>query len=228
MVIYGKRVVEFVVQRHHKSIRKIYLAKEIDKKQFNLFAKLNVPILRLDFKKAQALAKGGNHQGYLLEMDVVEPIELSAIKQMDFVLVLCGISDVGNLGALFRSAYVLGVDGIVLCGIRDFKQEGAVRTSAGAMLDMPFCVVQNALDVANELRFSGFYLCGTSLKGNTEIVRKKRKIALFLGNEGDGLGVKLLNKMDENLTILQKRAFDSLNVGVAGAILIDRIMYGRA
>lgn len=53
------------------------------------------------------------------------------------------------------------------------------------------------------------------------------KKALFLGSEGHGLSNKILAKMDYNLTIPMKREFDSLNVGVAGAILIDRITNGR-
>ena len=184
--------------------------------------------MRVDSKKAQAMAKGGNHQGYLLEIEPIAPLEFSAIKAMGFVLVLCGISDVGNLGALFRSAYVLGVDGIVICGLKELKQEGVLRASAGAMLDMPFAVVHNALDVANELKFAGFKLYGTSLDGSNALPASEGKKALFLGSEGEGLSPKLLKKMDENLTILQKRAFDSLNVSTAGAILMDRIINGRA
>jgi len=104
MIVYGKRIAEYILANHSAKIQSIYLAKEIDKKQFSAFAKLNVPLLRVDSKKAQALAKGGNHQGYLLEIAPLIPLEFNAIKTMDFVLVLCGISDVGNIGALFRTA----------------------------------------------------------------------------------------------------------------------------
>ena len=228
MVVYGKRIVELILAQHQERIINIYLAKEIDKAFFNRLKKTQKPILRLDSKKAQAMAKGGNHQGYLLEIEPIAPLEFSAIKAMGFVLVLCGISDVGNLGALFRSAYVLGVDGIVICGLKELKQEGVLRASAGAMLDMPFAVVHNALDVANELKFAGFKLYGTSLDGSNALPASEGKKALFLGSEGEGLSPKLLKKMDENLTILQKRAFDSLNVSTAGAILMDRIINGRA
>ena len=93
---------------------------------------------------------------------------------------------------------------------------------------MPFAVVHNALDVANELKFAGFKLYGTSLDGSNALPASEGKKALFLGSEGEGLSPKLLKKMDENLTILQKRAFDSLNVSTAGAILMDRIINGRA
>lgn len=227
MVVYGKRVVEYILAKHSDKVLQVYLAKEIDKKQFSAFAKLNVPLVRVDSKRAQSLARGGNHQGYLLEIKPLVPLEFSAFKAMDFVLVLCGVSDVGNIGALFRTAYVLGVDGIILCGLRDFKQEGALRASSGAMLDMPFSLVYNALDVANELKFANFKLYGTSLNGVGFSAITQSKKALFLGAEGEGLSARILRKMDENLTITQKKAFDSLNVSTAGAILIDRIVNGR-
>ncbi|TLD83879.1 23S rRNA (guanosine(2251)-2'-O)-methyltransferase RlmB [Helicobacter sp. MIT 11-5569] len=227
MVVYGKRIAEYILLRHSDKITQIYLAKEIDKKQFNAFVKLNIPLFRVDSKKAQAMAKGGNHQGYLLEIPSIVPLEFSTLKAMEFVLVLCGISDVGNIGALFRSAYVLGVDGIVICGMKELKQEGALRASAGAMLDMPFALVYNALDVANELKFAGFKLYGTDLECKDSAVITKGKKALFLGSEGGGLSSKILKKMDANLTISQKRDFDSLNVSTAGAILIDRMINGR-
>lgn len=145
MIVYGKHIAELVLLKHSEKIQTIYLAKEIDKKLFQAFAKLNIPLLRVDSKKAQALAKGGNHQGYLLEISPLVPLEWNAIKTMQFVLVLCGVNDVGNLGALFRSSYVLGVDGIVICGLKELKQEGVLRASAGAMLDMPFAVVHLSL-----------------------------------------------------------------------------------
>ncbi|WDL70303.1 23S rRNA (guanosine(2251)-2'-O)-methyltransferase RlmB [Helicobacter winghamensis] len=227
MVVYGKRVVEYILTKHSDKIQQVLLAKEIDKKQFSAFARLNVPLVRVDSKKAQSLARGGNHQGYLLEIAPLVPLGFSTLKAMNFVLVLCGISDVGNIGALFRTAFVLGVDGIVICGLKDFKQEGVLRASSGAMLDMPFCLVYNALDVANELKFAGFRLYGASLKGVESNGVTQGKKALFLGAEGDGLSAKVLKKMDINLTIAQKREFDSLNVSTAGAILIDRIVNGR-
>ena len=221
-----RSIAKLVLLKHSEKIQTIYLAKEIDKREFNAFAKLGVPLLRVDSKKAQAMAKGGNHQGYLLEISPLVPLEIHHIKTMQFVLVLCGINDIGNLGALFRSSYVLGVDGIVICGLKEFKQEGALRASAGAMLDMPFAIVHNALDVANELKLAQFTLYGTSQKGIHLTQAHSGKKALFLGNEGEGLSNKILKKMDKNLTISQKREFDSLNVSVAGAILIDRIING--
>ena len=224
MIVYGRRIVEFVVKKHKELIKTIYLAKEIDKKFFNSLRLLDKPIIKLDSKKAQSLAKGGNHQGYLLEIESLKPSSLKEVSKMGFIVILCGVSDVGNIGSIFRTSYALGVSSIIVCGINNFKQEGVIRTSAGAMLDMHFCVEQNVLDVINLLKNSQFILCGTSINGEIlDNIPQQEKIALFLGNEEVGLTNRVISKMDYVLTIPFRRDFDSLNVGVAGGILIDRI-----
>lgn len=227
MVVYGKQVVRWIVLKSPHSIQNIYLAKEIDKSFFALLKNVNKPIIRLDAKKAQALAKGGNHQGYLLGIAPLEPVDFTFVKEMNFIVVLCGVSDVGNLGSIIRVSYALGVDCIVICGIKSFKQEGVLRASVGAFLQMPFCVVYNPLDVANELKQSGFTLYGADMQGSNEVMNVAHKKALFLGNENQGLSKRIIAKMDFILTISMQREFDSLNVGTAGAILIDRIINGR-
>ena len=228
MVVYGKQVVELILKKHSKTINTIYLSKEIDKAFFHQLKKLNKPIIKVDNKKAQALAKGGNHQGYFLEITPILVTPFSEIKAMENVLVLSKLSDVGNLGSLVRSACALGFDAVIFCEMRELKQEGIIRVSAGALLEIPFCVIKNTLDVANELKQAGFTLFGTSLKGENKGQFTKGKKALFLGNEGEGLSKRVLAKMDTNLTIPMQKDFDSLNVGMAGAILMDRMMYGRA
>lgn len=228
MVVYGKQIVELIASKHPKIIKEIYLSKEIDKSFFARLKGLNKPILKIDNKKAQALAKGGNHQGFFLEIESLMMDDFANLKAMDSILVLSNISDVGNLGSLVRSACALGFGAVIFCEIKDLKQEGIIRVSAGALLEIPFCVIKNTLDVANELRQAGFTLFGTDLKGENKNQFIQGKKALFLGNEGEGLQKRVLAKMDKILTIPMKRDFDSLNVGVAGAILMDRIVYGRA
>ncbi|MDE5592276.1 MAG: 23S rRNA (guanosine(2251)-2'-O)-methyltransferase RlmB [Helicobacter sp.] len=228
MIVYGKQIVQSILNKAPQSIKNNYIAKEVDKKFFQSLKPINKPIINLDFKKAQALAKGGNHQGYLLEIDPLESIDLKTTYAMNLVVVLCEINDVGNLGSIIRTSYALGVDCIIICGIKNFKQEGVLRASSGAFLEMPFCLIHNPLDVANELKQAGFTLYGTDSKKSQPInpIQKNKK-ALFLGNENQGLSKRIIDKMDYCLNIEMKRNFDSLNVSAAGAILIDRIINGR-
>ncbi|PAF45244.1 23S rRNA (guanosine(2251)-2'-O)-methyltransferase RlmB [Helicobacter sp. 11S02596-1] len=224
MIVYGKRIVMHLLERHPERIEEIYLAKEIDPKIFTFMAKNNRRILRTDTKKAQAMARGGNHQGFLAKILPPSPISVSEIKKYHKILVLCDITDVGNIGAIVRTAYCLGVDGVVL-GLREsFSFEGVVRSSAGAMLDMPFCICKNILDLINELKNEGIQCYGADVGGQDIVgIEPKEKWALFLGSEGVGLHKKILSKLDKIVSIKMKRDFNSLNVSVAAGILINRM-----
>jgi 23S rRNA (guanosine2251-2'-O)-methyltransferase len=223
MVVYGKQTVFYILENHPKIIKQIYLAKEIDKKLFKKFMDVGVKVIRPDNKKAQAMAKGGNHQGYLLQIDEFEFTNLQDLKKSEFIVVLDGLNDVGNIGAIVRSCYGMGVDGIVVCGLKNFKAAPVIRSSSGAMLDMPVAVSYNSYDLANELKQVGFSLVGADMEGYEvkSIERQKdQKIALFLGNESTGLSNKLKKKLDLKVSIGMKNKFDSLNVSVAAGILI--------
>ncbi len=223
MIVYGKQIVFYILEKHPKIIKQIYLTKELDKKLFKKFMDVGVKIIRPDNKKAQSLAHGGNHQGFLLEIDDFEFTPLNDIKQGEFIVVLDGLSDVGNIGAIARSCYALGVDGLVICGIKNFNPEGVIRTSSGAMLDMSVAVCENSYDFANELKQKGFSLVGADMDGyevKTIQREKNQKVALFLGSEGPGLSNKLKKKLDLKVSIGMANDFDSLNVSVAAGILI--------
>ncbi|PIF03795.1 MAG: 23S rRNA (guanosine(2251)-2'-O)-methyltransferase RlmB [Arcobacter sp.] len=223
MIVYGKQIVFYILEKHPKMIKQIFLAKEIDKKLFNKFMDVGVKIIRPDNKKAQALAKGGNHQGFLLDIDEFEFANMKDVKKSDFIVVLDGLSDVGNIGAIVRSCYAMGVDAVIISGLKNFYPAPIVRTSSGALLDIPIAISYNSYDLANELKQVGFSLIGADMDGYEvkDITREaNQKIALFLGNEGDGLSNKLKKKLDLKVAIGMKNDFDSLNVSVAAGILI--------
>ncbi|NLU34581.1 MAG: 23S rRNA (guanosine(2251)-2'-O)-methyltransferase RlmB [Wolinella succinogenes] len=229
MIIYGKQIFLYVLRRHPKLIKSVYLGKEVEKDLFKEISRLGIPLLRVDPKKAQAMARGGNHQGFLMEIEAISPLSLGEIKRVDRLLVLHGVSDSGNIGGIFRSAYCLGMEGVILTNLSSFSIESAIRTSSGALLELPFGIVKNPWDLINELRGAGFMLYGAALEGeipNGKSFASKR--ALFMGSEGEGLPKKLLSKLDQLLKIEMERDFDSLNVGVAAAILMDRMRDGRS
>ena len=224
MIVYGKQIFRYVLQRHPELIQKVYLAKEIEGALFAKLKKLGVPIERVDSKKAQALARGGNHQGVLLDIEEFRFSDLAELKEERFLVVLVGVSDVGNIGSIVRSAYALGADGLVISGMKSLNMEGVIRRSSAAALDLPIALEPNVLDLMKELKDVGFRLYCADMNG--EDVRKKRfegKRAILLGSEGEGLPSKVVRRCDESLKIVMKRDFDSLNVAAAAAIFIDRM-----
>jgi 23S rRNA (guanosine2251-2'-O)-methyltransferase len=136
------------------------------------------------------------------------------------------LTDAGNIGAIVRRAYALGADAVIAPGVRQLNLSAIVRTSSGALLDMPFAVIPNILDVLNELQQVGFSFYGAAMEGEAvQTMQFAAKRVLVLGSEGKGLSKKARGKIDQMVSIEMKHAFDSLNVSAAAAILIHRMGY---
>ena len=218
MIIYGKRVVEYIIKKHPDIVKEILIAKKLSKNELKKFK--NFKIKFIDNKLAQKLSKNSNHQGFFAKIEFT-PKKWDIVG--DKILVLDNITDMGNIGAITRTAYALGIDLMIVTGIKELKWDRLIRTSAGAAIDMKILNFQNILELINILKTKGYHLIGADLDGKCK-PSKKEKIALILGNEGEGLNKRVKEKLDEILTIKMKRDFDSLNVSVAAGILIDRIV----
>ncbi|WP_120950872.1 RNA methyltransferase [Helicobacter sp. L8] len=225
MIVFGKRVLLHLLAHHPSVILEWYLAKQVDK---TLFARLcahakeyDRPLVRVDAKKAQSMARGGNHQGFLAKVRPPRIDSLATLKHCNRLLVLCGVSDVGNVGALFRSVACLGFEGVVMD--TPLPYEGLARTSMGALYEVPFCVCARLLDALQELKSAGVRCYGAHTQGcDVRQVAFKTPLAICLGAEGSGLSPKVLRKMDAIVRINMHGNIGSLNVGVAGAIIMDR------
>lgn len=224
MLIYGKQPVHYAIERHAGKIEVLYLAKEIDKKEYSALMKKGFEVKRIPPNAAQAMVKGGNHQGYIAQMKDLSTYPSSFLKNASFVVVLNSLTDIGNIGSIIRSAYALGIDAIVISGIKEPNFEPIIRTSTGAALDLPIVVAHNIHDVLNELKLGGFTLYGAMMDGaDVKTLTFAPKRALILGSEGEGLSGRVQKRLDVTVSIPMAHQFDSLNVGVAGAILMERM-----
>ncbi len=226
MLIYAKQPIYYLINHYPQKIKTLYLAKELEKKEYSRLMKMGFEIKRIPNEAAVKMSKNANHQGFLAEVDDYKLDDFKTFLEKDFVLVLAGLTDVGNIGAIVRSAYALGVDAIVACGVKRLNMEPLLRTSTGALFDMPFAVEQNIHNVLNDLKMSGFTSYGADMGGvdirQAEIAKKR---VLVLGNEGEGLTARVSSKLDTIVSIKMAHDFDSLNVSVAAAILMDRMRY---
>jgi 23S rRNA (guanosine2251-2'-O)-methyltransferase len=223
MIIYGKQVCLYALSRHESSVKTVYIAKKGILPQ-KLYDRYKSRIKFLENKWAQSMAKGGNHQGILIEMEEFVQSDLATMKQNSFVLVLDSLTDVGNIGAVVRTAYALGVGGIIASGVKQLNFASIIRSSSGAMLDMPFVIIPNILDTINELKQVEFNIYGASMDGQPiNKCKFSGKRVLILGSEGEGISKRAKSKIDEMVSIEMNREFDSLNVSAAASILIDRM-----
>lgn len=224
MIVYGKQLFLHILKNYKKNIKTVFLAKECDKAIFAQIALTGAIIKRVDNKKAQSLARGGNHQGFLAEVEEFDFKSIDEIKKLDFIVVLYGLSDVGNIGAIIRTAYALGCQGVVIVG-KNIAMEGILRASSGAAYEANLALVDDGLSLLNELRQVGFKIYATASGGKSVHQSKfDGKIALVMGSEGEGLHKKVLAKCDETIGIKMKNDWDSLNVSAAFAIICDRIV----
>jgi 23S rRNA (guanosine2251-2'-O)-methyltransferase len=171
-----------------------------------------------------------NHQGVIA---LISPIGYSSLEHLvpklfeegkvPFLLMLDGITDVRNFGAISRSAECAGVDALVvpMQGTAQINEE-AVRTSAGALMKIPVCREKNLKTAGEFLRNSGFRLVGA-----TEHAREayfeghyKDPLAIVMGSEEKGISSDLLRLCDQLVKIPMTGTISSLNVSVAAGILV--------
>ncbi|MDR1452162.1 MAG: 23S rRNA (guanosine(2251)-2'-O)-methyltransferase RlmB [Helicobacteraceae bacterium] len=225
MVIFGRQPVLYAIERHDDMIETLFVAKELDKKLFARLKSVKKPIEVLDFKKSQAMARGQNHQGMLAKIRPLLFRENDEAYNSRFAVMCAGITDAGNLGAIARTVYALGVDALVFSGVKSVNLETLIRASSGAALSMPLFLTPNTLEAIECFRQKEFLTIGADPKGEDARVFRcdAQKRLLVLGAEERGLSERTLKKLDRKIAIAMEREFDSLNVSVAAAILIDRI-----
>ncbi|MEE3705009.1 23S rRNA (guanosine(2251)-2'-O)-methyltransferase RlmB [Campylobacter sp. CX2-8023-23] len=228
MIVYGKQLFLHLLKHHKEKLEEIYLAKEVQKDIFNQIAKVGLKIQKVDNQKAQALARGGNHQGFLAKVKEYEFATLNEIKKSDYLAILYGLSDVGNIGAIVRTAYALGAGGVVVVGkSQNLAIQGIIRSSSGAAYELPIALCDDGLSFINELKQVGFKIYAANAGGKSaKDFKFTPKTAIIMGSEGEGIPNKVLQKCDNILGINMRRDWDSLNVSVAFGILFDRIVNG--
>ncbi|MDD3341993.1 MAG: 23S rRNA (guanosine(2251)-2'-O)-methyltransferase RlmB [Sulfurospirillaceae bacterium] len=227
MIIYGKQLFLHLLKNYPQKIITVFLSKKCDPKLFSQIAKVTNKICSVDDRKAQALCHGGNHQGFIAEIADIELADFNDVKKGTFLIILNEVTDVGNIGAIIRSAYAFGADGIILSGVKSVNLEGILRTSSAAAFELPIVVYPSTLDMLNELKQVGFCIFGADMGGiDVREVDFGTKKALMMGSEGSGIPAKIKERLDKIVSIKMERPFDSLNVSAAAAIFCDRIANG--
>ena len=158
---------------------------------------------------------------------IYKPIfsELSKDKP---VLIIDEVQDPGNLGTLIRSAEASGIENIILLkGTVDVWSGKVLRSTMGSIFRMNI-LEGCSIDILDFLHTQGYQLIGTTLKDASSYkeLEVTTKSALILGNEGRGIRTEILEKLDIKTYIPMTGLVESLNVGVAGSILMF-YFYGK-
>ncbi|MCF8019947.1 MAG: 23S rRNA (guanosine(2251)-2'-O)-methyltransferase RlmB [Vallitaleaceae bacterium] len=197
---------------------------------------MNILVQYVAREKLDQLSNQGKHQGVLAFMAAHDYVELEVLfekaKKRDeapFFIILDGIEDPHNLGAIIRTANITGAHGIIIPKNRAVSLTATVaKTSAGAIEYTPVCKVVNLVRTIEDLKSKGIWVAGSDMKGTSMYdVDFKGPMALVIGSEGKGLSRLVKEKCDFIASIPMKGNVDSLNASVAAGVLMYEALRQR-
>lgn len=182
--------------------------------------------LLLDKQLFRNLTDTVHSQGIVAICHIKEQNFNEALQKGQRLLVIDRVQDPGNLGTLLRTALAYKMDAVLLTkGSVDIYSPKVTRSSMGANISMN--IIQNAqTSEVLSLKKSGYALYAASLDAQAveyREVRFEKKSALILGNEANGISKEILESCDYKIIIPIGNEMESLNVGIAGAILMNEI-----
>jgi len=232
-VIYGVHPVTETLRSRKRNVLQMFIVKGRSNAHLDniivMAKRMNVPLLRVDVSELDRIAGRGNHQGIVITAEPLRMMGLSdAIDGLQgrknaVWLAVDEITDPQNLGSMLRSAACFGVDTVLLPEHRTVGITPAVHKAAcGAIERLTIVRLVNLNNTVRELKDHGFWVYGADMKG-TPINKMKYNTPalLIIGSEGTGLREKTREHCDELVSIPQKGTIDSLNAGVAAAIVMQ-------
>ena len=187
-------------------------------------------------ERLNQLSQTGKHQGviaYAAAYDYAEiddMLKLAGERGEDpFLFILDGIEDPHNLGAIIRTANIVGAHGVIIPKRRAAGLTATVaKTSAGALNYTPVAKVTNLVKTIEELKEKGLWFVCADMDGETMYdLNLTGPVGLVIGNEGEGVSRLVKEKCDYIAGIPMKGEITSLNASVAGGVLAYEILRQR-
>ncbi|MCJ7663865.1 MAG: 23S rRNA (guanosine(2251)-2'-O)-methyltransferase RlmB [Desulfobacterales bacterium] len=193
-----------------------------------------IPIIKVERSKLDSLTANAPHQGVVGSTDQFDYADLDEVLQQDenapFLLVLDGIEDPRNLGALIRTAAACGVWGVIIPKDRAAGITPAVaKSSAGAVFRIPVVRVANISSTLRKIKERDIWVVGAATDAQTDLFHQDLTIpvAVVIGGEGQGMRPLIKRACDFLVSIPMKRHANSLNASVAGSIILYEVIRQR-
>jgi len=235
----GRQAVRELLLAGRRRVREVLLAEEVSGGDViadieALSQELGIPCRQVPKRQLQATALTESHQGVVAKADEVEEIPLDALaaNPSAFILVMDGITDPGNLGAILRSAECSGVTGVVLGRHRSVRITPTVtKTAAGAVEHVPMALVGGIATAIETLKEHGVVTIGLDGGATSSIfdldAATNGPVALVLGAEGSGLSRLVRQRVDILASIPMTGNLNSLNVATASAVACFEVLRNR-
>ena len=231
-LIFGVRAVIEAIQAG-KDIDKILVKRDIQsdlsKELFAALKGTQIPVQRVPVERINKITRK-NHQGVVAFVSAIAyqktedlvPFLFEQGKNPFFVM-LDGVTDVRNFGAIARTCECAGVDAVIIPMTNSVSVNAdAVKTSAGALHKLPVCRERNLTETLRYLKECGFRLIAATEKGDYDYSKADYKgpLCLIMGAEDRGVSYDNLALCDEWVRIPMRGTIESLNVSVAAGVLI--------
>lgn len=222
------------------SVEKIFILRSATGEEINVIKRLakerDIPMSQVPVEKLNNLTKA-QHQGVVAWTSVISYVELQeaishVVEKGDvplFVL-LDGVTDVRNVGAIARTALCCGAQGIIFPTSSSASiTEEAVKTSAGALRNIMLCRIPSTSQAIDVLRLNGIQVLASQMKGSIPVYKAdlSSPSCIVMGAEDTGIGNEVKKLADGFIHIPMTGSFDSLNVSVATGMILYEAMKQR-
>ncbi len=223
-----------------KQLERIYLQSTIHGETVdqirNLAEKNLVPINKVPVEKLNSF-NISNHEGCVAVISKIQYQDLQDVisfiveqGEVPLFLILDGVTDIRNIGAIARSAFCFGVNAIIIPdkGVGAMNED-AILTSAGALEKLAICRVISLMKTVDELHLNGIKVFASEMTATKKLyeLELKEPCAIVLGGEEHGVYPALMKICDEQFQIPMTGDFESLNVSVAGGVILYEVMKQR-
>lgn len=221
-------------------IEKIFMLRSATGQEVSMIKKLardrDIPISLVPVEKLDYLTRA-QHQGIVAWTSLLHYVDLqSGISHVveqgktPLFILVDGITDVRNIGAIARSALCCGAHGLILPVSNTASlTEEAIKTSAGALRKILLCRTPSVPQAIDTLRLNGIMVMGTQMKGSIPVYECDLTLpaAIVMGAEDTGISKEVLRHADYLIRIPMAEQFDSLNVSVAAGIILYEALRQR-
>ena len=229
-LIFGKNPVKEALRANR--VLKVYISNSFSDKEINLLLQEKKPYIKVVSNGELDSKSNGVHQGIVAEvkpyeyLDLEEIIRRSRKVEVPIIVLLDGINDTHNLGAILRCCDVFNVSGVLIPKHNQVPLNATVaKSSAGAINFVPVALIGSVQQTIQKLKDEGFWIVSTDGEAKIDYNQIKYDFptVLIIGSEGKGVSPLIVKNSDYVVKIPQYGHVNSLNASVAAGILLAKI-----
>jgi 23S rRNA (guanosine2251-2'-O)-methyltransferase len=233
---FGNHTVRSLLNSPYFTLKKILLRDEHkkDRSLLQLLEQKKIPYQVLNREQFSRYSFDKKNQGIVAFISNYDYVPLSFLlsqqpqRKFPLIIILDGIEDPHNFGAILRTCAALGIDGVIIAKRNQVPVNSTViKVSMGGVAQVPVCQVSSIAEAINQLKKQGYKIISTICQPGTQEYNKfdfNFPTCLIFGNEHEGIRPSLVKKSDYSVYIPMNNNITSLNVSVSGGIILAHII----